>query len=242
MRTVAIWHGTTNTAAQLICEHGSRRVAALDIVRNTAAEFGEDPDSVIDILAQWGRFVVIQEDRNESLWFASTREAAIRWAQRAPEARWEALWAIWCIRENRTDWWAPWADPAAAGWHATQLKSEQPAILQACVPIDRLQNSLQGNLTLQERDPFVESIEEGSAPQVSVSHPVPPEWITKWESIERRISTTAAAGLLGMRLEELEKKIRGGDLPVPNESDHLAEEPYWTESEIQAIRHTIQPH
>ena len=92
MKTVTLWHGTTESAAKQIAADGFKPTDTASLVALTAAACGADPAAVVAALRAANRFVQIQDGRDNAAWFASDKERAVRWAQRAPEARWEALW------------------------------------------------------------------------------------------------------------------------------------------------------
>src|SRR5215471_10040283 len=139
METVALWHGTTVSAAELIAAGGFAQSDTVSVVKATALGCSADPVGVLTTLQTAHRFVLIQERRDDAIWFATSKEAAAKWAQRAPEARWEALWGIWWLENGGYSAMpAPWGDTAAASWHASHFFADPPAVLQVSVPVSRL--------------------------------------------------------------------------------------------------------
>src|SRR5882762_5355799 len=97
LETAALFHATTASAAKDILARGWRAINPRVIVDGVADDCGEQGAAVWQDLTEWSRFVT-QPGREGWVSFATTFESAARWAQRAPEAKWEALWAIWRLR------------------------------------------------------------------------------------------------------------------------------------------------
>lgn len=237
MQSVRLWHGTTAARAEQIVTEGFHRADSTALLADVASQFDLDVTLVFEWLTEHERFVAVQDQRDDSAWFAATFRAAVRWAQRAPEACWEALWAIWCIREARADDWSPWNDPKAAAWHLRQFLVHKPAVLELQVPIDRLRDNRQQPLSPAEREEYLDLIRDGLISELSVAAPVPAEWVVGYSRVERRVSFTAAAGLFGITTEELASIVEKGELPSCREPDHPGlEDWYWTVEDLSRYR------
>lgn len=231
MDPVTLWHGTTVSAAERITTDAFCTLDVAEVIDATAEEFGVGSAEVLDTLRRMRRFAVIQDERNRSAWFAVTPEKAARWAQRAPEARWEALWAIWVIRSGTDPTSAiPWTDTLAAGWHERQLWPDPPAVVEVRVPADRLQDEHQR--VIGDLDSFVRLYSEGAWPEVSVSHPLPSDWVVGYQTFDRTVEFTAAAGILGMTIEELSNAVRTNVIAMPRPSAQPFDDWYWTLDEF----------
>jgi hypothetical protein len=219
-----LWHGTTRSAAERIAEQGFEATNTAAIVRDAARAHGMPAAPVLAALKMAGRFVVVQEGRDASVWFAATSQDAVTWAQRAPEARWEALWAVWQIHHGGFDVDpAPWVDPRAAAWHLWQFRKDPPAVLQVRVPADRVQDRYQ---KLVGPETAAERVKIG-AREFSVSHPIPAGWVVGYEVLPRDVDLTAAAGMLGLEAEELDDRVRAGLFPAYRPPRRLLHQPYW---------------
>jgi hypothetical protein len=53
------------------------------------------------------------------------------------------------------------------------------------------------------------------APELSIAHPVPQEWVAGYEVLPREVEFTAAAGILGIELAELEQRVNAGEVTSP---------------------------
>jgi hypothetical protein len=203
MDTVTLWHGTTESAAKRITSEGFGQTDTIGLVEATAAECGADPAGTLAALRAAHRFVLLQDRRDDAVWFATNRARAERWAQRAPEARWEALWGVWWTTNGGYDAMpTPWADTATAAWHAQHFYSDAPAVLQVSIPVSRLQDRYQVALPVGRALEFAKRSAE-----VSVAYPIPAEWVAGYEVTPRQIDFVAAAGLLGITTAELTRRV-----------------------------------
>ena len=99
---MGIWHGTTESAAEQIPDRGFERRSIASIVGAVATEHGLAEGDLFAMLKTAGRFAVIQHRSDDSVWFARSNVRAVDWAQRAPERRYEALWAVWWLTHGGT--------------------------------------------------------------------------------------------------------------------------------------------
>lgn len=220
MDRVTLWHGTTREAAERIAAEGSGPLALAAIVADVASEFDVDPAEVIRALEDHHR-IAVTDGRSDRTWFAASRDAAAGWAQRAPEARWEALWGVWWVL-NDPDEWAPWAIPDVMAWHVRQLVTTQPAIVVVRVdPRDVCE--VQGKPDAAEH---LKLLIEIGAPELSINRKLVPGDVVDIEVIPRRVPFSAAAGLLGVTIEELTRAVDAGALPRPRPAG-LLEDWYW---------------
>lgn len=205
---VTLWHGTTVSAAKLIAAEGFARADTVSVVKATAVGCGVDPAGLLTTLQAAHRFVLIQDRRDDAVWFATSKKAADKWAQRAPEARWEALWGVWWLTHGGYDASpTPWGDTSAAAWHASHFFADAPAVLQVRVPVSRLQDRYKAEVPVHRAAEFVKH-----ASEVSVTYPVPAEWIVGCEVTPRRVDFVAAAGLLGLTTIELAQRADAGEM------------------------------
>lgn len=224
MLALKLWHGTTMSSAERIRERGFEPADTAAIVRDAARAHRMPAAPVLDMLAVTGRYVAVQDNRDASVWFATTSQDAVTWAQRAPEARWEALWAVWQIQHGGFDTVpAPWADPVASAWHLWQFRMDPPAVVEVRVPADRVQDRYRQPLPPEV---LAEGAEIGLR-EISVSHPIPADWVVGYEVLPRDVSLTAAAGLLGLTADELRAQVLAGLFPAYRSPRRLLHEPYW---------------
>jgi hypothetical protein len=232
VRSLTVWHGTTRSAAERIARVGFARMETTRMMEDVAREHGVSATGLREVLQEAGRFVLIQVGRDNAAWFASSKEDAASWAHRAPEARWEALWGVWWLTHGGMEANPrPWTDPKAAGWHESQFFSDPPAVVEVRVPVDRLQDRYQEPLSPEEAQQHIEfGVEE-----LSVAAPAPAEWVVGYEVIPRRVSFTAAAGLLGLTTEELTRRVNEGEILGLRRPDRPLDDWYWHLDEFAAL-------
>jgi len=102
---------------------------------------------------------------------------------------------------------APWGDPTAASWHAEHFFADPPAVLEVRVPLSRIQDRYQSALPADQAAIFASDTAE-----VSVAYPVSAEWVVDYEVVPRRIDFVAAAGLLGLSITELTRRVDTGEV------------------------------
>ena len=232
LRSVTLWHGTTKSAAERIVDQGFDPVDTAAIVGAVARDHGLAETDLLMTLKAAGRFVAVQDRRDDAVWFATSRANANKWAQRAPEVRWEALWAVWWLNHGGFELLPyPWLDLEASGWHAHQFFTDPPAIIEVKVPINRVQDKYQEPLS-----PDVLADIEIDAPELSVSHPIPAEWIVGYEILPREIEFTAAAGILGLEIAELGRRVDSGDIiPCRRPQEEYGSDWYWHLDEFMTL-------
>lgn len=202
------------------------------IVDAIAGDHGLAGADLLVMLRAASRFAVIQDSRDGAVWFATSHANANKWAHRAPEVRWEALWAVWWLNHGGYEVMPyPWLDLDASGWHARQFFADPPAIIEVKVPIDRVQNGYQKPLPL-------DAIADGKidVPELSVAHTIPAEWVVGYEILPREVEFTAAAGILGLEIAELTRRVNSGQIiPCRPPHDKYGSDWYWHLDEFLAL-------
>lgn len=90
-----LYHGTTLAAAKRILNEGWTVQPPEEHIGSIARDYGKEPAALLEFLRETNRFATTPTRGNWAS-FGLNRAIAVRsWAQRAPEVRWEALWAIW---------------------------------------------------------------------------------------------------------------------------------------------------
>ena len=223
LQRIRLWHGTTLSASLGIVADGWERQDSRSLVAALANEHGVDANAVWSILAERGRFIAVTEERDNLAWFTGTPEAAAQYAGRAPEARWEALWAIWIAKHAITDaWFAPWNDPEAASWHWRQQLVDQPVVVVADVPAAYILGETGKPLSSEQIATQLALIEEfrlstdaSYSPNFSLQLPLQSSSFVDVVSVPRRVDRATAAGLLGITVEALIDRIQRGSFPTP---------------------------
>ncbi len=202
------------------------------MIGEVACEHAVSVTELLEVLRAAGRFVVIQDGRDNAAWFAASKDRAAAWAQRAPEVRWEALWGVWWLTHGGMEANpVPWTDPVAAGWHESQFFADPPAVIQVRVPADRLQDRSQQPLSPERAHRFLEV----GAAELSVAAPAPAGWVVGYEVLPRKVSFTAAAGLLGLTSEDLTRRVNEGEISGLRRPERPLGDWYWHLDEFAAF-------
>jgi hypothetical protein len=80
-------------------------------------------------------------------------------------------------------------------------------VVEVRVPISRIQDRFQAALPAHEAMGFA-----NNAAEVSVTYPVPAEWVVDCRVVPRRVEFTAAAGLLGLTTNELSRRVDADEI------------------------------
>ncbi|WP_280361457.1 hypothetical protein [Nocardia wallacei] len=227
MDRVTLWHGTTLDRAQCIQDDGFRPLDLLSELQTIADRYDVTTDALQKTLADHGRFAAIQHVRADLVWLATSSDAAERWASRAPEIRWEALWAVWWITNDPDDL-TPWRSPAAAAWHVRQLFGSQPVVMEIEVPVQHVLESTGNALSPAE----VQTRIRINSPELSIRPPGEISWIKQVQPTRRPIDFTAVAGLLGISVDDLEDEVRAGGIPEPQPPVMPLGDWIWFEDEL----------
>jgi len=231
LEMIDLYHGTTEAAATRIVSAGFATLPPLrSVLEDFCVSYEVSVDAVIDQLAQMNRFLVVQTERSEGVWFATTRTAGLRWADRAPEWRWEALWAVWMLRHGQsklesTPDYSCCLDPAASAWHLAQRWQDLPAVIRVEVEPN----------ALADRDrSLVGSSSWESTPEVRIRFADLPTKTFDIEIGEHRVEFTDACGFLGLSIEEFVDLVRAGEVPRPDPPRDVGEYASWSASSFVA--------
>lgn len=129
---LVLHHGTTLHAARRIADVGWQALNVPALVDRLARTHGVDNTAVCEVLTRRGRFVVVSGDRGGNASFAPNAAKVVHsWAQRAPEAEWEVLWAIYHLLHlsSGTEEKGWDSDVAGRTWVWDQMRHEPLAIL-----------------------------------------------------------------------------------------------------------------
>jgi hypothetical protein len=218
---LVLHHGTTLHAARRIVDVGWQALDVPALIDRLAHAYGVDSAAVREVLTQWGRFAVVAGGRGGNASFApDAAKVAHRWAQRAPEAEWEALWAVYHLLHPSSDAEEKGWDSDLAGrtWVWDQMRHEPLAILSYVTTYSELAEfgALQGpgrrKLGLPEHIlPAWNELTEISFnlpvrldPTRLVMTPVP-----------RHLPRDVYACTLGLTIEEFDRRAERGDFGEP---------------------------
>lgn len=214
-------HGTTLRAANRIVDAGWQTLDVQGLIDRIASEHRVAGASVRELLTQWGRFAVIADGRGTNASFApSAQKVAHRWAQRAPEAEWEILWAVYHLLHPDTDaelnGWD--SDVAGRAWVWNRMRHEPLAVLTFATNyaelavLDARESS--HRMELGPRDD-VHSLWTYLT-EISFDLPFRPDPARLFVTpIARHLPRDVYAHELGLTLEEFDRRAGRGDFGIP---------------------------
>lgn len=131
-----MWHGTRRSLARRIVLDGFAPLDVTEQIRAVATAHDVDLDVIVEDLERWHRYAM-WDHRDGTVSVAADQERAGSWADRSPEATWEALWAVWRIRhpDEAADWVG---SDAGTIWVIGQMLADPPVVLNVLVPAGEL--------------------------------------------------------------------------------------------------------
>lgn len=146
---LVVFHGTTAASAEQIAQVGFQPLDRGAVLTEVAQAYGVPVGQLVGSLESMGRMVVGLRNRVRYVSAATTVEGTWSWANRAPEARWEALWGVWWATHG-TDEWGPWTNPAVAACHLRQRLADAPVAIEVHVPGTELRSPGGDRYTVEE--------------------------------------------------------------------------------------------
>ena len=154
----AAWSAFSNVRMQMF--HGTRRSCALEIrksgfaprpvmeqLRSVAEDHGLTVEEVIADLEKHGRFA-IADPRPDTIYLVGDQNRAASWADRAPEATWEALWAVYRIRHPHVE--VDWNQSDEGHlWVLANRLQDPPVVVEIEAPVGKLQ-TMHGDTAAEE--------------------------------------------------------------------------------------------
>lgn len=153
-----VFHGTRVSMAERIVADGFAPLPVTEQIETVAAEHDVTVEALTADLREYGRFAVVDE-RPDTAFVTGNPLKAGSWADRAPEAVWEALWAVYRIRHPEV---GPNWNMSDEGhlWVLAQRLADPPAMLLAAAPLGALRHRGGGGTAA---DLFRNAIEAGGS-------------------------------------------------------------------------------
>lgn len=237
--TVELYHGTTLRAAERICEVGWQQQDSAALVSHVAAEHGVDAERIWADLTAYGRFLVVESDRGSVGSFCtSKRFTAARWAQRAPEALWELLWAVWRVKfSGQTELYSWNLDVAGHTWVFQQMCTEPLAVVTFRTTYEDLR-ALGARAGGFGSGPVTPRLLALPTAEVAVPLPLWPDRADLVvEPVERQVEWDVFARLLRLEDQEFIQRAEAGDFGPSGLKTEPAgvpgERPWWPWSVVQ---------
>jgi hypothetical protein len=236
---VVLHHGTTMRAASSIIREGWKPTEVMDTVARVATAHELTLDEVIQDLEKYHRYAP-REGRGTTVSFAPNRgDAEHAWAQRAPEAEWETLWAVYRIKHMTLD--DPWdwnTDVAGHTWVWDQMRADQLAVVSytTCYA-EMVDLGARGSSFRETPLPPMELLDSPtvSIPEIIYDLPFKPDsdrvTVTP---VARHLTWDVFAHKLGVSPDEFRRRAENGEFGVPASEGVFCpriwtmERPWWT--------------
>jgi hypothetical protein len=255
---ITLFHGTTLSAAERILDEGWTVQPPQAVVAEVAAAHGLDPLAVTDHLTERGRFAA-GETRGSWASFSLDEVITVHgWAQRAPEVRWEALWAVWrlghpevpfeveVLSQEGVTKEVDYLPRPGEAWVFQQMRADRLALITLSISYDKLiqlgamtegfeHKPLPPRRALGPRTPVV-------LPGVAIPAPFRPSR-SRLEllEIDRDVPWTLFAELLGIEDDQFQLRDRRGEFGPPASRgvprrDKGETRPWWL---LSAVEHLL---
>ncbi|MDH6245523.1 hypothetical protein [Mycobacterium sp. OTB74] len=135
---VNVFHGTRVSMAERIMRGGFAPLSVAEQIEAVAVAHDVPVEALMDDLTAYNRFAVVDQ-RPDTVFVTGHPVKAGSWADRAPEATWEALWAVYRIRHPEIGWY--WNSSQQGHlWVQAQRLADPPALLLATAPLGALRD------------------------------------------------------------------------------------------------------
>ncbi|HRD10793.1 MAG TPA: hypothetical protein PLI79_02920 [Mycobacterium sp.] len=135
---VPVYHGTRQSLGAAILRDGFCPTPVADQIAAVAQTYGVPLQAVHDHLTEKHRFSTLHSDRAHTISTTADEYKAGSWAERAPEATWDALRAVFVLTHPDLD--DDWAmSDAAEFWVLAQRVDDPPVVVTVQAPMSALQ-------------------------------------------------------------------------------------------------------
>jgi hypothetical protein len=131
-----LYHGTSSSRAAMIQQYGFQNPDLDSELAKVASQYNVSHASLQTQLSNLGRIVTSRLDEKK-VYFSSHFLHAASYATRAPEFYWEALWAIYVLRNPELGFNWNQSDEGHA-WVLSQLQTDPPVVMHVEIPADTL--------------------------------------------------------------------------------------------------------
>ena len=227
---VPVFHGTRRSLAERIIQEGFGHLSVTEQLQQVASQYSIALGVLKEHLAANGRFVST-DDRAGTVSFAPLRLKAGSWANRAPEATWEALWSVYRIRHPELGHYWNQSNEGHL-WVTAQQLDDPPVVITVLARLGELYPGSQ-DLTFPATatsawDMLLEMVESGATSEeildLCESHP---EWrartdahleVTDVEEVPVRVDGALACFMSGQSPETFGSQVKDGSWgPEPTE-------------------------
>lgn len=210
---IPMFHGTRRSYALAIQESGFAPRPVMDQLRSVAEDHGLEVEEVIADLEKHCRYA-IADPRPNTLYVVGNQSTAGSWADRAPEATWEALWAVYRIRHPHlgNDWLS---SNEGHLWVLAQRLLDPPAVVEVAAPLGSLR-AMTGSTAAES---LVRSVSSGQSLREAIKFLYrAPEWridpdaavLTSVVEVPQRVNASLVYFLSGEDEETFLQQLAAG--------------------------------
>lgn len=227
-----VFHGTRVSLAKQIVADGFAPLPISEQIYEVAATFDMTVDALMADLRAYNRFA-IADPRPDTVFVTGNRVKAGSWADRAPEATWEALWAVYRIRHPEVGW--DW-DSSQEGhlWVRAHRLDDPPAVLQAVSPLVALRRRHTHVTAADEFLSVLGSEDPNALRKQAERFRSAPEWLvqptglipTAFDRVSTRVDDDLLHFMSGETIETLREQLRSDHWGERGASAHAGDRPW----------------
>ena len=238
-RPVTLFHGTTRSAAARIIGEGWEQRPALVIIEQVAAEWHVDAATLQENIRDYAGFGLFRGRGAVVSFDTDPIATAHSWAQRSPEARWEALSAVWRLRNPQlAETWN--TEPQWRAWVHQQMSSDLPAVIRWTTTYEELVvlGARPGGF---RRSADLAAVFDDLAMEIEVPAPFRPEpGALEIEDVDRIVDAELLTHLLHIDEWDLADLQESGRLPLPDSEAFeprggSERRPWWWMSSVEPL-------
>jgi hypothetical protein len=211
-----VCHGTRRSSAEAILLHGFKPTSVAEQVAAIAREYELPLEHLRSHLQRMGRFAHLDE-RSGTVSLTASPDSAGSWANRAPEATWEALWSVYALlHPELSDEY--YQSDEGHFWVMAQQIADPPAVVVGAAPLATLTS---WSFSRGKKAPEIleRTISQGGSVEDFVKiYMRMPEWRTEAESVTfarvqaapTQLERHVVAFMSGEDPEDFGERIRNG--------------------------------
>lgn len=236
---VPIFHGTRISMAERIMRDGFAPPPVSELIEAVGDSHDVTVDALMADLEAYKRFAVV-DPRTDTVFTTGNPVKAGSWADRAPEATWEALWAVYRIRHPEVGWDWNMSDEGHL-WVLAQRLADPPAVLEATAPL----GAIRRRNGRPAAEGFLAAVESGDPEAVAQAHHMfgrTPEWLVDpaditaggYTPVSARVDNDLLLFLSGESEETFREQLRTGRWGEWGASAHPGDRPWHPFDEVWA--------
>lgn len=209
-----VFHGTRVSMAERIMRDGFAPLPVTEQIEAVAEEFNVPVQSLLDDMRTYGSFAVV-DDRPGTVFVVVDEVKAGSWAERAPEATWEALWAVYRISHPELGgYWN--SSQEGHLWVRAQRLHDPPAVLEAVSPLIALRYRHSARTAADDFRSALNTGDPDTLRRQGEFFRIIPEWLvppqglipTAFQPVPTRVDDALLFFISGCSVETLREQLR----------------------------------